>query len=141
VGRYVESDPILQPTRNLIPGKLVFAVPGLLRHPGWLQPYAYVASQPITRSDEKGLFWPWDAIKCWWYSKAYYEAVAQCKENCGPTSMDEIKFMEAYKAGFLSDAIFKCACQKIGGEACLNALESCGNIAIGAPTVPSTQMP
>jgi RHS repeat-associated protein len=54
VGRYIESDPILQPTRAVIDGKWIFAVPYLLKRIRLLLPYAYVADQPTAGNDPRG---------------------------------------------------------------------------------------
>ncbi|MBI5050293.1 MAG: RHS domain-containing protein [Nitrospirae bacterium] len=62
VGRYIESDPILQPTTNLkltssgcSKTKLKWQVPDLLSNPKDLHPYFYTANNPVNSIDPQGL--------------------------------------------------------------------------------------
>jgi RHS repeat-associated protein len=133
VGRYIESDPILQPTRDVIDGEWVFAVPYLLKWSRLLLPYTYVANQPTVATDPRGLIWPISLIECLYYSNKYLDAVQDCKRRAGNCTMLQLNFIAAYKAPSLSDAIFKCACQNAGHGVCANMFESCANTANGAP--------
>ncbi len=132
-GRYVEVDPILQPSRNIVEGEVVFAVPYLLKKIRLLLPYAYVADQPTAGSDPSGLVWPIDLIKCMYYSNKFLTAVQDCKGRCGTTTEQQLHFMAAYGSSSLEDSIFKCGCQNAGGKVCLNMFKSCGDTANGAP--------
>ena len=132
-GRYIEVDPILQPSRDVIDGQWVFAVPLLTKKIRLLLPYAYVADQPTVGSDPRGLIWPIDLIKCLYYSNKYLNAAQDCRRRSGSCSQEQINFMAAYKAPSLSDAVFNCACLNAGPGVCVNMLESCGKTANGAP--------
>jgi RHS repeat-associated protein len=133
IGRYIESDPILQPTRDVVDGKWVFAVPLLIKWSRLLLPYAYVDDQPLVGSDPRGLIWPIDLIKCMYYSNKYLNEVGPCKNRCGTTSIAQINFMAAYKSSSIEDSIFSCACQNAGGQVCLKMFESCAKVGEGKP--------
>ncbi len=130
VGRYIQSDPILQPTRAVIDGELAFLVPFLIGNPAWLHPYTYVANQPLGEIDPKGLG-PLDLIKCFYYGNKVTEAAKQCRNECGTSTEDEIKFMQKWGSNSLSGAQFTCTCDKAGPELCVKWLTSCFKIAPG----------
>jgi RHS repeat-associated protein len=98
IGRYIESDPILHPSRDVIDGEWVFAVPLAIRKIRLLLPYAYVADQPIVGSDPRGLFWPLDFIHCLYYSNKYLNAAQDCRRRSGSCSQEQINFMTAYQS-------------------------------------------
>jgi hypothetical protein len=132
-GRYIESDPILQPSRDVIDGQWVFAVPYLIKKIRLLLPYAYVADQPTVGSDPRGLIWPIDLIKCMYYSNKYLNAAQECRRRSGSCSREQINFMTAYQAPSLTGAVLHCACLNAGPDVCKNMWESCGNTGNGAP--------
>jgi RHS repeat-associated protein len=82
-GRYIESDPILLPTRDVIDGDWIFAVPHLLKRIRLVLPYAYVADQPTVGTDPRGLIWPVDLIQCMHYSNKFLNSVEDCKRRIG----------------------------------------------------------
>jgi len=133
IGRYIESDPILRPSRDVIDGEWVFAVPLAIRKIRLLLPYAYVADQPIVGSDPRGLFWPLDFIRCLYYSNKYLDAAQDCRRRSGSCSQEQINFMTAYQSGSMTGAVLHCACLNAGPGVCQNMFESCGKTGTGAP--------
>ena len=133
IGRYIESDPILRPSRDVIDGEWVFAVPLAIRKIRLLLPYAYVADQPIVGSDPRGLFWPLDFIHCLYYSNKYLNAAQDCRRRSGSCSQEQINFMTAYQSGSMTGAVLHCACLNAGPGVCQNMFESCGKTGTGAP--------
>lgn len=133
IGRYIESDPILRPSRDVIDGEWVFAVPLAIRKIRLLLPYSYVADQPIVGSDPRGLFWPLDFIHCLYYSNKYLNAAQDCRRRSGSCSQEQINFMAAYQSGSMTGAVLHCACLNAGPGVCQNMFESCGKTGTGAP--------
>jgi RHS repeat-associated protein len=138
VGRYVEPDPLLQPNRFL-QDELAFYVPILIKAPTWLHPYTYVRSRPAQDADALGLG-PWGVLKCIWMFRTLDKYNQQCRGECPNDTMGQIKFMETYKSGFLSDALLKCTCSKAeaagDGELCAKWLATCISAGVGGPPKP-----
>ncbi len=135
-GRYVESDPLLQPILDVARGHLIFAVPYLFKRVGLLLPYAYAKDQPTGMSDPSGLnplTWSWDLIKCMYYSSKYLDAAQDCRKRIGGCSQQQINFMIAYQSPSMSGAVLHCACLNAGPGVCQKMFESCGNTGNGAP--------
>jgi RHS repeat-associated protein len=135
-GRYVESDPLLQPVLDVAGGGLIFAVPYLFKRGGLLLPYAYAKDQPTGMSDPSGLnpvTWSWDLIKCMYYSSKYLDAAQNCRNRSGGCSQQQINFMAAYQSPSMSGAVLHCACLNAGPGVCQKMFESCGNTGNGAP--------
>jgi RHS repeat-associated protein len=137
-GRYVEPDPLLQPNRFL-QDELAFYVPILIKSPRWLHPYTYVRSQPEADVDPLGLG-PWGVLKCIWMFRTLDKYNQQCRGECPNDTLGQIKFMETYKSGFLSDALLKCTCSKAeaagDGELCAKWLATCISAGVSGPPRP-----
>jgi RHS repeat-associated protein len=135
-GRYVESDPLLQPFFDVTRSQLMFAVPYLFKRVGLLLPYAYAWDRPTGMSDPSGLnplSWTWDLIKCMHYSNKYLKAAEDCRRRSGSCTQEQINFMTAYQSSSLTGAVLHCACLNAGPDVCKNMWESCGNTGNGAP--------
>ena len=131
IGRYVQSDPILQSNRLVTPSAF-FAVPYLLHDPRMLQPYAYVASDPLTRSDPRGLIWPIDCIECIYYKSKVEKAQDECRheyKRC-ETIEEEIQFIEKYDGDGPESALYNCTKQK-AGENWSKTIRYCGKCGLG----------
>jgi RHS repeat-associated protein len=127
IGRYVESDPILQVNRFAIPGETAFVVPSLIHYPTWLHPYNYVTNSPLREIDPLGLS-PLNLIKCLYYGRRVVDAGKACKNECPESNDTEgiIGFIEKYAAnGSLDTAMLNCTCKKVGPELCAKWLANC----------------
>ena len=117
VGRYVESDPILGLSNAATPSAFV-AVPYLIKDPRNLQPYSYVAGNPLSRSDPKGLFWLIDCVECIYYNVQINKIQKLCRDEykgCA-TIEDEIEFIDRYGGDDVGGAIYKCTQENAGPE-------------------------
>jgi RHS repeat-associated protein len=134
-GRYVQSDPMLQPNR-LITNELAFYVPLILQWPQWLQPYSYVTAKPLSEIDPFGLG-VWGIIKCMWYSSKMEKYAEQCRGECPNDMIGQLKFMDKYQAGFLDDAMLKCGCSKAEAagdkDLCAKFFATCITSTFGGP--------
>jgi hypothetical protein len=133
MGRYLESDPLLQPNR-LLGHELAFYVPIFLQTPTQLQPYMYVRSQPVGDSDRIG-FGIIDFIHCIWLDRKVQNYGKQCRGECPNNMEGQIRFMHQYGSPSLSGALLHCTCAKAeaaaDGELCAAWVSTC--IAAGLP--------
>lgn len=134
-GRYLQSDPMLQPNR-LITNEAAFYVPLIIQWPQWLQPYSYVTAKPLSEIDPYGLGL-WGIIKCMWYGSKMEKYADQCHGECPNDLMGQIKFMQKYQSGFLDDAMLKCTCSRADAagdkDLCTKFFATCITSPFGGP--------
>jgi hypothetical protein len=127
VGRYTQSDPLLQPNRFLT-DEWAFFVPALIRTPQWLHPYSYVTAQPLLVTDELGLGM-FRRLRCWWAVSKLDRYAEQCRTECGDDIMRQIRFMQKYDSVSVSAAQMKCTCTRAAamgeGSLCATWASTC----------------
>lgn len=136
MGRYTRSDPLLEPN-DFFTDEVANLVPVLALWPEWLHPYVYVVSQPMVEVDIRGLG-PLSMIKCIWRDKKMTKYNDECRDECGNDLMQNIRFMQAYQAVSVSEALLVCTCVRADadgeGDLCAKWLTDC--MGIGSGPVP-----
>jgi len=134
IGRYVQSDPILQPGR-LLGKSFVDGVVALIAEPRLLNGYSYSLNSSLGYADPEGLspgsilFDIIQPLRCNYYTKKLMERVPECRKECSPDVPTEkwLEFHRKYgqREGFRGDAIWDCACERAGSDVCKKWSETC----------------
>jgi hypothetical protein len=137
----VESDPLLG-LWHVGTTNSFFAVPYLARDSRNLEPYSYVAGNPLSLSDKKGLgfFWLIDCAECFYYKSKVQDYQKQCRDEfkqCveADPEIGDIQFMDRYKAAEIDDAIWNCTMKK-AGDVWNTMVDKCGECGLSNPIAP-----